>query len=202
MALTAAEVARLKAELGYNVLAVGAEPYIGITRLFENVIQEYVTSGTETTSTTPVSAATSPTPVALTLASATGITAGATVIIDVDSRQEQATVQAISGASMTVQLMKAHSGTYPVVLEGPESIIREYLMKLRALTAPGGTYDKSLSRAGIKRVDEIEFFGDAMGASGRKDIAALQRHYRNELASILGVPNLRDRGAGGALSSY
>lgn len=201
MALTDSEVARLKAELGYNVLSVDAVPYIGITRVFENVIQQYVTAGAITTSATAVTAVSTPTPVALILTSATGFAAYNTVIIDVDERQEQATIQSLVTTTMTVQLKKAHSGTYPVTVEGPESIIREYLQKLRILSAPGGTFSSLGSRMGVKKVDEIEFFGGEFGSSTLKDVRALQRHFRNELAAILGVPNMRD-GAGHSVSPY
>lgn len=200
MALTDSEIARLKAEMQTHLLSIGADPYIGHAAYWTQVLQPYISGGASTTSSTAVTAATSPTPVALTLTSATGFAAGITVIVDVDSRQEQVTVQSLSGSALTVQLTKAHSGTYPVVVEGPESIIREYLTKLRSITAAGGAFDKSISRAGIKRVDEIEFFGDEAGASGRRDLVSLQRHYRRELAALLGFPFAG--GAGGTLSPY
>ena len=195
MALTTAEVTRLRAELGYNVLGIGAEPYIGITSIFDAVIQPYVLAGASTTSTTSVTAATTPTPSALTLASATGFAAGETVVVDVDARQEVVTVQSITGAVITVLLSRAHAGTYPVTVEGGETIVREYLRKLRLLSNPGGTYETMAERGGVKKVDEIEFFGSEVGSSSLRDVDRLQRKYRNELASILGVPNLRDGGA-------
>lgn len=43
MALTTAELTRIKAELGFNVLQSGAEPYIGVTLLFEQIIAVYMT---------------------------------------------------------------------------------------------------------------------------------------------------------------
>ena len=87
MALLDAEIARIKAELGYNILTTGAVPYIGITQVFEQVIQSNVLAGATTTSSTSVSAATSATPSTLTLADATGFVAGARAVIDVDDRQ-------------------------------------------------------------------------------------------------------------------
>ncbi len=72
MALTTAEVRRVKYELGYNTLAVGAEPYFSYVSVFDQVIQPYLTAGTATTSDTEVDAVSAgdpPSPVTLTLAS-------------------------------------------------------------------------------------------------------------------------------------
>ena len=60
MALLTSEITRIKYELGFNVLSLGAEPYIGITQLFENVIQPYTLSGASTTSATAIVAADDP----------------------------------------------------------------------------------------------------------------------------------------------
>lgn len=194
MALLDAEVARLKAELGFNVLTIGAIPYIGYTSLFDQVIQPYMQAGASTTSATAVTAASSATPVTLTLTSATGFTSGCRVVIDVDDRQEIATTQNLSGTSLTVLLTLTHSGTYPVSVEGGETIVREKLRRIRLLNTE---IDDAGSTAGIKRVDEIEFFG----ASGESKTALLYRQLdkaRDELASILGLRNMhRMRNSGG-----
>lgn len=208
MALLDSEVARIKYELGFNLLDTGAEPYIGIAALFEQVIQPYTTSGASTTSSTPVVAATTPTPTSLTLASATGFTAGAVVIVDVDARQERATIQSLSGVTMTVQLSLAHSGTFPISVEGGESLIRDILRELRLIShgmnGTAGTLSTIKSRLGLKRVEDIEFFGggSTLASQGRDPITALfelQNYWRDELANVLGVPRLNDkRNSGGA----
>jgi hypothetical protein len=199
MALTNSEVARIKAELGYNVLAVGAEPYIGITAMFDQVIQPYTTSGLATTSATPVTAASTPTPQSLTLGSVAGLAAGDVLVVDVDSRQERATIQSITGLSVTLQLSFAHSGTYPVIQEGGESIIREILRELARLGSGMGSKQSAIStlssRAGIKKVDEVEFFGggSSVGAQGLDpvtQILKLREYWRDELASVLGIPRM------------
>lgn len=157
MALSASEVARIKAELGYNVLAVGAEPYVSIVALFESVIAPYTLTGAATTSATAVAATSTPTPTTITLADATGFTPGAVAVVDVDARQERATVTAVAGATITLQLSQAHAGTYPVVVESGEGIIRDILSELHAVATEIGSLR---SRVGIKSVDgEIEFFG-------------------------------------------
>lgn len=203
MALLDSEVARIKAELGYNVLTVGAEPYIGVSRLFEIAIQPYTSSGASTTSVTTVASVSTPTAVTLTLASGTGFASGVAVIVDVDSLAERATARNVSGTALSVILSKAHSGTYPVIVEGGESIIRELLWKLRDLTAPGGLIETIAARAGIIEVDEIKFAvnsqtGRTTGLSG---ILEVQEYLRDELASVLNVQRFNSRRGGGAVSA-
>jgi hypothetical protein len=201
MALLESEITALRWHLGYNVLDAGAEPYVSIVAVFDSVIATYLRAGAATTSSTSVAASATAEPVALTLASATGVSEGATVIVDVDARQERATVQALSGTDITVLLKLAHGGTYPVTVEGGESIIRDLLGKLRTI---GDTIAASgMQAAGVKVVDEIEFFGDR--DSRRAQLIELQAYYRQELADALGVANLRAVRAGqasGLLEAY
>lgn len=187
MALTDAEVARIKAELGYNLLDVGATAYIGVTQLFEQVIQVYLDAGTSTTSATSVTAASSPTPVNLTLTSATGFSSGARVVIDVDSRKETVTIQNLSGTSMTVQLRLAHSGTYPVALaDSGEGIVRELL---GAISLVREQRAKSGGRGALKEV-----VGDVGWYDTKKSAFDSSHHeldmLRDELAAHLGVANM------------
>ncbi len=208
MALLDSEVARIRHEVGANVLTIGAEPRIDHLALFEQVIQPYTQAGASTTCATAVTAATSPTPVALTLTSATGFSAGDRVVIDVDARQEVATIQSLAGAIATVQLSLAHTGTYPVTVEGGETIIRGILKQLDAIGgASSGFLTASMSIAGIKRAEDVEWFGHTGsavgGGSGRVgELKALRMYLRDELASVLGIPNFwRLRSNGGGLSA-
>lgn len=199
MALTDAEIQRIRYELGYPNLNTAAEPYIGIAAVFTQVIQPYTLGGVSTTSATPVTAASTPTPQSLVLSDATGFSAGAIVIVDVDGRQERATIQSLSGASITVQLSLAHSGTYPVVLEGGESIIRDILAELRRVSdAIGNLRD----RVGLKRADEIEFFGGgqtlaSQGIDPMTHTLNLREYWRDELARCLGIPRLNAKNSSG-----
>jgi hypothetical protein len=197
MALLDSEIQRIRFELGYNLLEAGAEPYIGVVEMFSQVIQTYTNAGASTTCSTSVTAASTPTPVTLTLTSATGFAQFDRVIIDVDSRQEAATVQAKSGSTITVILSGAHSGTYPVTVEGGESIVRELLGQLIALSSASGIVSKLGSQAGIKKVDEVEFFGDDSKTSRLSSVKSVQKHLRQELADALGVVNLREYMRGG-----
>lgn len=208
MALTDAEIQRCRYELGYPNLDTAAEPYIGIAAVFSAVIQPYTLGGAATTSATPVTAATTPTPQTLTLASATGFAAGTVIIVDVDSRQERATIQNLSGSAATVLLSLAHSGTYPVIVEGGESIIRDILRELRLLAngmnGSAGTLTTMQSRLGLKKVDDVEFFGGgntlaSQGVDPLTQILKLREYWRDELAAALGLERLNSpQGRGGS----
>lgn len=195
MALLDSEIARIKWHLGFNVLSVGAEPYVGYASLFDQVIQPYVVAGAKTTCTTTVTAASTPTPVTLTLASATGFTAGAVCIVDVDSRQERATIQHVSGSTITLILSSAHSGTYPVAVEGPESIVRDVLSKCDAAWS---AYSEAIANGGLKQLGqgEIEWFPEGGGNGALSSARATLSSWRSELGSLLGIranggPSLR-----------
>jgi hypothetical protein len=151
MALTTSDLAKVRAELGYNTLSVGAEPYISYVAVFDVVIKTYMQGGASTTSSTTVAAAATPTAVTLTLASATGFTAGDRVVVDVDSLQESATIRSVSGATISVLLSLAHAGTYPVTVEGGETLLRALLKKIDALK---DQFSQVVQTAGLKRAEE------------------------------------------------
>ena len=199
MAFTSSELARIKAELGYNLLTAGADPYVGVTTLFEGVVNSYIAAEVATTSTTAVTAASSATPATLSLASATGFETGQRCVIDVDDRQETATLQSLSGTDATFLLKLAHSGTYPVSVEGPITIAKSYLAKIADLKTEIGS---SLGYGALKSVDEVEFYnagGSYFGVLGEQLM-----YWRDELASVLGVPNMwrRERRVSSSLSAY
>lgn len=193
MALLQAEIERIRDECGYNVLTVGAEPYISYVAVFDQVIAQYLQAGATTTSSTAVTAVTPPTvssPVTLVLASATGFSSGARIVIDVDARQETATIENLSGSSATVLLSLAHTGTYPVTVDGGETIIRELLKRIREVKEALAT--RGLKLAGIKRADEVEFFQGMWGRSSYlSDYERMLAFWRQELCDALGVQNLR-----------
>lgn len=195
MAFTTQEIYRIKAELGYNVLTTGADPYVGVTALFDSVIQSYIDDEVATTSSTAVTAASTPTPADLTLAAATGFTAGDRCIVDVDTRQEAVTLQYITGTTATFQLSKAHSGTYPVIVEGPITLARERLNRIEEVKREIGS---TFGWGALKKVDEVEFYqtgGSYFGALGEQ-----LSFWRNELASIINAPNIWEMRSGAATS--
>ena len=210
MALTDAEVTRIKYELGLNVLTVGAEPYISYVSLFDLIIKPFTESGASTTSSSVVTAASTPTFTWITLASVTGFTAGARVIVDVDSRQEAATIRDINTTQIGLLLSLAHGdgSGYPVTVEGGEAIVRGILQQIQRInglgTSSGGYMGRAAARAGVKRADEVEFFGG--GQAGKAPNASLEEqlnYWRDELGSALNFPNLRgQRGGGATIAMY
>lgn len=203
MALLTSELQRIKYELGYPVLTGLAEPYIETTAIFEQVVLPYLQAGASTTSSTAVSATSGPTPVTITLASGTGFATQDRIVVDVGPRQEIVIAQTVSGASLTIGLAKAHTGTYPVSVEGGEAMVREVLRTLDAVASAQG--ESTYGSAGIKKVDEVEFFqGGSSGQSRAEELADQRAYWRDELAFLLGVLNLRKlrRGAGAVVSVY
>jgi hypothetical protein len=183
MAFTDSEIARMRVELGYNVMSNSAVPYIQITNVFDQVIAQYALSDVSTTSVTTVSEPTAPTPATIVVASATGISAGCSLVVDVDSRREVVTVQNVSGSSVTAIFSKAHSGTYPVSVDSGETIVREILQQLADLNK---TLSSRMSAAGIKKVDEIEF---SDSKSAWLEFTNARDYLRDQLASALGIAN-------------
>lgn len=188
MAFTTAELWQIKAELGYNLLETGAVAYVGITQLFESVVNEYIETEVATTAalSSAISAASEPTPVTLTLASATGFSSGAVVHLDVDERLERATIQSLSGAFAVVHLQKAHSGTIPVSLDGPIPLAKQALRQIRKVKQEMAS---ALGEGAIKKVDEVEFYQANKSQTMFGLLGDQLRFWRNELASVLGVMN-------------
>lgn len=195
-----AEMWRVKAELFDNVLDFGAVPWLSVRAIYD-VIRDNVSSSsvTPTTSTTAVTAAG---PVVLTLASVTGLASGSRVVLDVDTSREVVTVRAVSGSTVSVVCAKLHSGTYPVEVESGLTIVRGILADLEAIDQQQRL---AIPQAGVRRVDEIEFFGKADGGSARAQLEAHRNQLRGRLASATGLTGiLRDLAArvGGGAASY
>src|ERR1700722_18424596 len=129
MAFTFGDIQRLKAELGFNVVNVGAEAYVlnGYAAMFDAAIAPYLFDQ-GTTSATVVSAAPTATAVPITLASnppVTGATVivygnvftqGAKIVVDVvPSQESNVVILALNGLVATVALQLAHGtyGSYP-----------------------------------------------------------------------------------------
>lgn len=197
MALLDSEIQRIRFELGYTVLGVNSEPYVEYFGTINRIVALYLNAGATTTSTTTVAVADVLTQRTLTLASATGFVAGATIYVDVLPQQERAVVQSISGSNVVVYLQKAHVGSYPVTVDGGESIIREKLAQLYAIDEK---LSAALNTAGLKRVDDIEFYGGTKATSQAVMLSQLRDMRRDELASALGVVNLHKVRKGGSQS--
>jgi hypothetical protein len=151
--LSSDEMARIKLELGDTVLAVGAQPWIGIRSVWD-VIQTYVESSSiaPTSSSTTVSAAG---PTTITVASATGLTAGMRVQLDCDGQRETCTIRNVAGSVLSLVARKTHSGTYPVEVESALTLVRGVLSDLISLEQV--TSLASFDSLGLRRVDEVEW---------------------------------------------
>lgn len=201
MALLDSEIVRIKYELGYNTLTDSAAPYVGYTAIFDTVVQTWLDAGATTTSTTSVVASSAGSTTALTLDSATGFAAQARVSVDVGARQEDTFVQTVSGSTITVVLAKAHSGTYPVTVDGGESIIRECLRRIEEVKAPRGKMVSNIVDGQVAAVDEIKFFKSSNSVEqSAKELDRQLAIWRDELASALGVANMRGMRASAATS--
>jgi len=78
-------------------------------------------------------------------------------------------------------------------------MVRWHLARLRTIA---DRIDRFGSRAGVKKADEVEFFGGA-GRSGKEPsgfqtLAEIQRYFRSELCMLLfGVGNIQSFGGAG-----
>lgn len=178
------ELARIKAECLDTVLNVGAAPYFDIRALYV-VMQENVISSTiaPTTSATAVTVAG---PSVLTLASVTGLASASRVVIDVDGTREVVTVRAVVGSTISVFCRRLHSGTYPVEVESPLTIVRGLLSDLASLD---DQEQDATASAGLKRVDEVEW-ETGSGAAISDRLLARRAELRDRLARACGISNV------------
>jgi hypothetical protein len=181
VALSTADITRIKAELGWNVLTVGAEPFIGVAAIFSQVIQPYMTAGASTTTSSTVTAATTPTPATLVLTDPTGFSAGDRVFVDVDDLQESGTIRSLSGSNLGVLLRLAHTGTYPVTVDGGEGIVREILKNIRDVKRE---LAQTFGEGAIKQVDEVSFYS-TRDRTMFGNLGDQLKYWRRELSQIL-----------------
>ena len=200
--LNADEMNRIKLEVGDTVMGYGAVAHFGVRSIYD-VIRDNVSSSSvaATTSTTTVSAAG---PTTITLASATGYEAGQRLVLDVDDARETVTLRSLSGASASVVCTKTHSGTYPVEVESALTLVRGILSDLVTLEQQGRSMVGSV---GIKRVDEVEWFGASEGGSPLVQLQHRRSALRMELAELCGIgwiyrEVLSRRSGGGSFEVY
>lgn len=187
--LSASEVLRIKAELGYNLLSYG-QIYISIAAIFETVIQPYLQPSALSSCTTLVAAATpgtDPAPVALTLLTPFTVNVFDRVNVDVGTRAESVIVASVSGAQIIVQLSKDHGPlAYPVSLDGGESIVREKLARIRAIRE---RMENTFGEGPVKQVDELQFYRAGYEGSTQFGVLGSElMYYRRELAAHIGAP--------------
>lgn len=194
--LTADEMGRIKYELNDAVLSYNALPWIGI-RVVWDVIQTSVESSS-TPATSSSTAITAAGPVTITVASATGLSVGTRVQLDCDGQRETCSVRNVAGNVLSLVARKIHSGTYPVEIESPLTIVRGCVADLSALEQVNSL--ASFESLGLRRVDEIEW--DEKGSGYWVDWA--RNNLRRSLARALGVEYIFDaaRARGANLEVY
>ena len=204
--LTDDDLGRIKAEVGDVILSYGALPYFRVRSVYDLIRDTVVSSSVAaTTSSTAVSAADVAAGTAtLTLASAVGYAAMQRVVLDVDDARETVTVRVVSGSAIGVVPRKRHAGTYPVEVESPLTIVRGILSDL--ITCEQADRD-ALASAGLKKVDEVEWFGANGELSVAQTISRRRADLRTALVSALGLTAIwREHqartGSGGAVEPY
>lgn len=142
-----------------QALGGGALPYLGVHRndnltwqdapqgaLAEQVAAAAANLLTVTTSSTAVTAGTT---TSITLASASGFSAGQAVLIDPGTNQEYAVIQSISTTTLTfpAALQHAHSGSYEVIAlgsaAGPGPVVPTWVDQAGGTTDPGAVTNLS-----------------------------------------------------------
>lgn len=70
--------------------------------------------------------------------------------------------------------------------------VRSILLKLKEVEEKMSEYDSILETAGIKRVEEIEFFNDKEAKNKESTLKSEGRRLVNQLSIIFGVPAVND----------
>lgn len=204
MALTDAEIQSLRYHLGYGVLnGLSADLYTGdgYLALFEDVVRDSLETAEETTGTTTVAADAT---TAVTVASITGITARAQLVIDVGDDVEVVVVRSVSGSTFTAKFAKAHTQPYPVAVMSGEARLRMLLwdadvawQKCQASGITDASGLKSLDNGGIVWKDGTD----------SSVLAETLAHYRSivmAISSLVRVPPAwaKAKAACGTLEAY
>lgn len=225
------DIARLKFETGYNVNAVGAELYVlnGYAAVFDAAIAPYLVDQ-GTISFTQVGPYAAPQNVQLALLANPNVTGnavngppsqpntygnvfqvGSKIVVDVGPAQERdVIIQTLSGLVVTVALQNVHgqNGSYPVLLQGGEYLVRDVLARLDVINTQLKGYAPAV--AGLEQADEAKFYASRRGKQGQQgvfdDLMAQRDMARRDLCALLGIENLWERrgrhGSGEASLDY
>lgn len=195
--LTDDELARIRAEVLDNVLDQQATPWFEVRAIYDVIRDNVISSSVAPTSSTTTVSAVGPT--TLTLASVTGLTVGQKVQVDCDGARETVTVRAISGLTISVVCRKTHSGTYPVEVESPLTLVRGVLSDLATIES-GAALD-ALDTTGLKRVDEVEWRDDE---TITRAVERARQSLRVRLASLCGLTGILNaaQGRGSRFEAY
>lgn len=188
--LTDDELQRVRRELADNVLDIGAVPYVGHRAIYD-VIRDNCSSSSvaPTASSTAVAAAGA---TVLTLGTTAGLAVGDKVQLDADDARETVSVRAITGTTggtISVVCRKPHAGTYPVEQESALTLVRGTLADLAVIQ---DEINAARAAAGLKRADEVEWFGAAGERTALEELRRAQHALRRDLARLVGLGALLD----------
>jgi len=193
MTLSTAEIEATRFHLGWGNVGLGALPYTddGYWSIFDQIVSPYLGTGTETSSTTAVTANST---AAVTPALMTGILVYGQLVVGVADQAEIVVVSAVSATTFTAYFSKAHAATgYPITTMC--GLARLRMLLWQADTAWQAIQAQSVaSTSGLKSVDkgDIVWKDDVGGAN-----AALQgrkSHYRTIVQSISSLVRVPIRG--------
>jgi len=193
MAMTDAEIEATRFHLGYGNLDYGAYPYTedGFKQLFRDVVGPNLTVGAETTATQNVAAGSVAT---VTPADMTGIAAQARLVVDVGDQEETVVVAATTVTAFTARFVRAHSVGYPVCVASGQTRLRQLLHQAEKAWAACLSQEVG-EQAGIKKVDEVEFFGGFEVLTGRL------KQYKSIVMNLSSLVRIAPAWAGGARGS-
>jgi hypothetical protein len=179
VSLTTSEIESTRFHLGWGNIAVGGLPYTGdgYWSIFDDIVSEYLGTGTETSATTAVSASST---TEVTPGDMTGIETYGQLVVDVAEQAEVVTVKATTGTTFTAYFTKAHASTgYPVATMSGKARLRMLLhdadQAWRTMTDIGVA-----KSAGLKSVDK----GDVVWFEGRRVSTERLGHYLQVIGSI------------------
>lgn len=198
--LTTSELESLRHHLGYGNVGIGGEPYTedGFQNLFAAVIAPYLTTGTETSATTAITAGSI---VVVTPLVMTDIVANVELVIDNGEDAEIVMVKAVTLTTFTARFVKAHAATgYPVSVMCGKARLRLLLWDANALWRKLTGKDITQS-AGIKQLGngEIEWFAP------NAVLRSVQMQYLSVIArisSLVRVTPIGGFGGSSQLESY
>lgn len=192
MTLSTAEIESVRFHLGYGNVGIQALPYTddGYWSIFDSIVSPYLGTGTETSSTTAVTAGST---VVVTPDAMTGITAYSQLVVDVAEQAEVVTVKAVTGSTFTAYFAKAHSTAgYPIATMSGLARLRMLLHD--ADLAWRGMTDISVgATSGLKSVDKE----DVVWFEGRRVLGERASHYRAISCSISSLVRVPSRHAAG-----
>jgi len=196
MSLATAEIESVRFHLGYGNVSNGALPYTddGYWSIFDDIVSPYLGTGTETSSTTTISAGST---ITVTPASMTGIAVYGQLVVDVAEQAEVVTVKAATSTTFTAYFAKAHAATgYPIATMSGKARLRILLheadLAWRSMTDIG-----IAKTAGLKSIDKQ----DVVWFEGRRVSRERFEHYRAiscSISSLVRVPSRYDAYPGNA----